>query len=82
MAYDNISLRTIEFKMAAVSMKRSLMRVFMADRFKSETKENKTTKQQQSCNSMYLSSALGITRHILHNCVHKVWKNHKNGKTS
>ena len=63
--------RTIEFKMAIASMKRPIMRIFMTDRFNTETKKKK---QEQSCNSMYLSSTLGITRHILHNCVHKVWK--------
>lgn len=54
----------------------------MSDRFKSETKKKqaKRKKNKQSCSSMYLSSTLGITRHILHNCVHKVWKNDENQK--
>ena len=29
---------------------------------------------------MYLSFTFGITRHILHDCVHKVWKNDENRK--
>ena len=53
----------------------------MSDRFKSETKKKQTkNNNKQSCNSMYLSSTLGITRHILHDCVDKVWKNDENRK--
>ena len=69
--------------MAAVSFYYESINYFMSDRFKTETKKNQTkNNNKQSCNSMYLSSTLGIIRHILHDCVDKVWKNDENRKNS
>ena len=82
MTSHNVFFGTTEFELAADGRCIVLLREYLSDRFKSETKKKQTKKKtnKQSCNSMYLSSTLGITRHILHDCVHKVWKNDANRK--
>ena len=82
MTSHNVFFGTTEFELAADSRCIVLLREYLCqtDSKVRLRKSKQKEKNKQSCSSMYLSSTLGITRHILHDCVHKVWKNDKNRK--